>query len=246
MNGAEFPQKDGWSKRRVVFVVFTAVLFFGTAFLLGRLSVGQAGNYFNKTLALVSDTLRDVLGFGNQGKLAAEIDLNAVSITPQGINNHKSDSVTSPFIEQVGARLPQNENSAQSDPRNYSKNLSTSPVVSRGQSQTSTPTTSALTKISATAPTAECNFSSGASSTPLTAGNPTHTVLLNEISWMGSPLKIGETATQASNNEWIELKNVSAQSVDFSDWQVLNQSRKFKIVFDAGEKVGAGKFISVL
>ncbi len=235
MDGAEFPQKDGWSKRRVVFVVFSAVFVLGAAFFLGRLSFGRIENFLGGTLALVSDTLRDVLGFGNQGKLAAEIDLNSAPTTPQDIRSQKSASVASPFGEQDGAQLPRNKNSTEGKTGNRSKDLNTSPIISRGQSQTSTPTISTSAKISAASPPpVGCKFSS--------AGNPTHNILLNEVAWMGSPLKTGETFSQVSNNEWLELKNTSAQNTDIAGWQILNQPEKFKIVFDVGEKINAGKF----
>lgn len=43
-------------------------------------------------------------------------------------------------------------------------------------------------------------------------------VFINEIAWMGSPPKTGETNTQASNNEWIELHNVSDSSISLNGW----------------------------
>lgn len=43
-------------------------------------------------------------------------------------------------------------------------------------------------------------------------------VVINEIAWMGSLPKSGETATQASNNEWIELKNETNTLIDIQGW----------------------------
>ena len=43
-------------------------------------------------------------------------------------------------------------------------------------------------------------------------------VSVNEVAWMGSLPKTGESSTQASNNEWLELYNSSASPVDLTGW----------------------------
>lgn len=45
-------------------------------------------------------------------------------------------------------------------------------------------------------------------------------VVMNEVAWMGSPPKSGETATQAANNEWVELFNDGAPAVDLTGWRL--------------------------
>jgi hypothetical protein len=34
------------------------------------------------------------------------------------------------------------------------------------------------------------------------------TVIINEVAWMGSPVKAGESATVASNNEWMTTQTI--------------------------------------
>jgi len=46
-------------------------------------------------------------------------------------------------------------------------------------------------------------------------------VLINEVAWMGS--------TVSANDEWIELKNISNQSIDLSNWQIINKGRQIEI-----------------
>lgn len=46
-------------------------------------------------------------------------------------------------------------------------------------------------------------------------------VIINEIAWMGSPPKAGESSAMASNNEWIELYNNGSQTVDLSEWMLV-------------------------
>jgi hypothetical protein len=52
----------------------------------------------------------------------------------------------------------------------------------------------------------------------------TSKVVINEVAWMGSE--------NSSSDEWIELKNVSTETVNLSNWQLLN-AENIKIVFDS-------------
>jgi hypothetical protein len=63
-------------------------------------------------------------------------------------------------------------------------------------------------------------------------------IILNEIAWMGTPLVAGETATQASEHEWIELKNNSSQTINLSDWQLFDRSGVVKIIFSESDTIG--------
>ncbi len=47
-------------------------------------------------------------------------------------------------------------------------------------------------------------------------------VIFNEIAWMGTK--------ESPNNEWIELKNISAKSQNLKNWQIQNKSGKIKII----------------
>jgi len=49
-------------------------------------------------------------------------------------------------------------------------------------------------------------------------------VILNEIAWMGTE--------NSSNDEWIELKNISKEAVNLSGWQLLDKENQIKIVFE--------------
>ena len=58
-------------------------------------------------------------------------------------------------------------------------------------------------------------------------------VIINEVSWMGTK--------ESSNNEWIELKNVSNDSVNLSNYQLLDKEKQIKIIFSQ-DTVLAGEF----
>ncbi len=49
-------------------------------------------------------------------------------------------------------------------------------------------------------------------------------VILNEIAWMGT--------TSSSNDEWIELKNISNYYIDLTGWQLLDKNQNIKIIFE--------------
>lgn len=54
---------------------------------------------------------------------------------------------------------------------------------------------------------------------------PTHyPVILNESAWMGR--------TASANHEWIELRNLSDETIALSGWQLFNQNQNLLIVFD--------------
>jgi len=57
-----------------------------------------------------------------------------------------------------------------------------------------------------------------------TSQKPTYKgIIINEVAWMGTP--------ESSNNEWIELKNISSQTIDISGWQLIDKAEQIKINF---------------
>ncbi len=59
-------------------------------------------------------------------------------------------------------------------------------------------------------------------------------VIFNEIAWMGT--------VASSDNEWIELKNISNQEIDISGWQILDKEAQIKIVLPLNTKIGSNQF----
>ncbi|MCS6788994.1 MAG: lamin tail domain-containing protein [Patescibacteria group bacterium] len=67
---------------------------------------------------------------------------------------------------------------------------------------------------------------------------PSHQgLIINEIAWMGTP--------ESSNNEWIELKNISNQEIDINNWQLIDRSEQIKInfAFLPNTKIKPGQFL---
>lgn len=64
---------------------------------------------------------------------------------------------------------------------------------------------------------------------------PTKTpIVINEVAWMGSKA--------SATDEWIELKNISASSVDISGWQLIHRKGRIEIRFPAGASIAAHGF----
>ncbi|MFA6407098.1 MAG: lamin tail domain-containing protein [Candidatus Paceibacterota bacterium] len=59
-------------------------------------------------------------------------------------------------------------------------------------------------------------------------------ILLNEIAWMGTNGNI--------KHEWIELRNSSLKSVDISNWELLDKSKKIQVKFSEGTTIEPGGF----
>ncbi len=66
--------------------------------------------------------------------------------------------------------------------------------------------------------------------------SPTRQVLLNEVAWAG-------TASDKTADEWIELKNISSNSINLNGWQLLNKLASIKIIFDVNNIVSNGFFL---
>lgn len=73
-----------------------------------------------------------------------------------------------------------------------------------------------------------CSFGGSAASSARLAP-----LVFSEIAWMGD--------AESSNNEWIELKNVSDEARNISGWQILDKDKQIKIVL-SGE-IGSGEFL---
>jgi len=81
----------------------------------------------------------------------------------------------------------------------------------------------------------------GATSTPTycsqeNLSSPTHQpIIINEVAWMG-------TSSTNWRNEWIELKNISTNSISLVGWQLLDKDQDIKIVFENQDLIEASGF----
>lgn len=59
-------------------------------------------------------------------------------------------------------------------------------------------------------------------------------IVINEVAWMGT-----ETS---SSDEWIELKNISEESINMNGWQLLDKDNQIKIVFTSSDIIPANGY----
>lgn len=100
------------------------------------------------------------------------------------------------------------------------------------QNQTLTNITTTTDATTTTATTTEatttiCNIQA-------TSSPALYPIIFNEIAWMG-------TAT-SSNDEWIELKNVTTSTVNLDDWQILDKDSQIEIIFTASTSIETNSF----
>lgn len=65
-------------------------------------------------------------------------------------------------------------------------------------------------------------------------------VRINEVAWMGTTPKDGESAQAASNNEWIELYNAGTSEVSLVGWSIVADDGAPDIALSGS--IGAGEF----
>ncbi len=231
--GKERHKEVNRRRLQLVLVSASAAVVFGFCVYGVVYSFDIPRNFLNKTAALLGETFHDVLGSGGGKKLAAEIDLGGgpqssapvpvISETvPSGVgeNYAGTEIVSSPQVSSgEGSVTPSRANGKLSS-------------ISSPESAVAQTSSTELAKTTFASAAVVCDFTGGAA--------PSREVVFNEVAWMGSVPQAGETATQAANNEWLELRNISRNDVDLSGWQILNDTGKFKIVFAAGEKLSAG------
>ncbi len=59
-------------------------------------------------------------------------------------------------------------------------------------------------------------------------------LIINEVAWMGG--------ISSANDEWIELRNISGESLDISGWQLLDKGGQIKVSF-GNMKVASGAYV---
>ncbi len=226
---AEPPRQSGNFWKR--FVIVSTAIIIGGGFLVSAVSFrGNLGT----AATFIKNTFGDVLGSGNQGKLAAEIGLALTSESGVSSSPSTEGAAVSSQEQDFGEKGVLAKGNAPVDISAGSAAASPSPPAPNTQGVTSGTAYAQHNAATAVAAPPECGFQNG--------NAPNHAIVINEIAWMGSPAKSGETASAASNNEWMELKNVSSGTFDLSGAILLNQPEKFKVVFASGEKISAGGF----
>lgn len=206
-----------------IILALTALVVFAGGFV-------RNGEFIGRTAGLFSKTWNDIWNSGNNDKPIAEIELDVnetriadqnnipqVSSRPSTVGEVKQQSKPSPDVLSVPKVINPKALSSTVSPAN-SSSIPDQAGTSDGSKNF----------------VAKCDFKTG--------GTPTRQVIINEVAWMGSPAKDEETQSAASNNEWLELKNVSAAPIILSGWQLADSEGKIKITFGEEGQINAQNF----
>lgn len=180
-----------------------------------------AENWVNNATAIAMQSWGDMFGASGAGQPGVAVDLMGVGTSTDGTAS-SSDLLAATNGDGVGAVDAATDDVAIE---------TTSGAESVDNAVVSSVATSSL----AQTPLPVCNANTAAAS-------PSHVIVLNEIAWMGSSPLAGETASQAGNREWIELKNISGSPIILSGWQVMNTSNKLDAILGEGAAIPAGGF----
>jgi hypothetical protein len=231
--------------------VAVAVIIFigaGYVYLFKNGKNGTAG-YFSGSLDFISsvseDAFSNIFKNGESGeKLVESINLNADKNQIAGKSENKTSNVfkQNPFTaniidsgsvlnksNQVPASKQNNNASQHPEVIESPANVGDSPIkqpVDSGEEKTKT-----AEVVGSVVSIKDCPFN--------VSEPPAHQkVLINEVAWMGG----GEVYGLSSNDEWIELKNISVGEINLSSFQLLDQGGQIKVKFSDADKIPAGGF----
>lgn len=244
----EIEPASGWRKYMATIIV--AVIFIGAGYgYLSRNSENSVVGYFSGSMGFISgvagDAFSNIFKNGeNNERLVESIDLNADGnkITEKSENKVPDSQKQNPFKANIidsGYNLNKlNQTSAnkQNDNTSHSSEVVESFVdvgdlpiersVDSGEEKIKT-----AEAVASVISTKDCSFN--------TSESPTHQkVIINEVAWMGG----SETYGLTSNDEWIELKNVSGGEINLNSFQLLDQGGQIKVKFGDTDKIPAGGF----
>jgi len=205
--------------------------------------VAQVGNFF-------SDIFETEKGFQSAGQISLNQEQTVQSIGQANLSNqnqknnnlnnnpnqeNKNQENKSTNVQSIGqtidssknfetVKLEQNEEDEELSPLQPQKNQ---PQPQKIQQATSTQqaTTTQPQKLpqSQTISFKECKFSDGDSQK-----SSHQKVIINEVAWMGT--------SHSANDEWIELKNISGNEIDLTNWQLIDLKGDIKIIFGGEDK----------
>lgn len=213
-------------KRKTLAVIGSVAFVAGGLFFLGFSTSESGSNIFKGATALITETFRDIAGQGRELEPVFEVSLDDYGGGPQKQAPLEGSSLREARVSDVRPpELPKrSEKQGKSGGEGGIAKENTSPTPPKA------PEAPKKGSKEEPLPEQECAFFGG--------GSPSQRVLLNEIAWMGSPPKTGESASAAANNEWIELKNSSKETISLAGWRIADQAEKLAIAFGSGDVLG--------
>jgi hypothetical protein len=184
--------------------------------------------------AIVIRSFKDVFRVSKENIIVSEFDLQREIVLPEVAT---TPSLAAEVVPATASPKKIAEKNIEPKPTNTAEKKIMSPkstpaTISTAPSATTPKSSIAVQNVEPTPP--GCDASAAPTS------SISKKIIINEVAWMGSPPAHGETASKASNREWIELKNISTSDIDLSHWQLVGASGSIKIFFDDAERMLAG------
>lgn len=223
----EHPIWNGEPKKKIFRVVLAG--FSGIAIVLFLFFAPGARDFLRAAGSVFSRSLSDTISSVEFGKLAAEVDLQVTSFAEEvapvdfaaATSNSEAGIGNSAAVSAEGNSKTQKLESAPAEFSDEEMDKDDSALSSAARSGSQSKNSFVAER--------QCVFDG--------ASVPSRDVIFNEIAWMGSAPRSGESATASASNEWIELKNNSGRRVDLSEWRIVAASGKFKINFEPGDAI---------
>ena len=233
------------NKKNILIFAVVAVLSIAVMSLYFFLPV-YAKNILKDDAAIAIKSLYDTFGPSSGSYLTAEINISGDEVVQSASDvASTADFASSSDFEAADTSTDANfsDSLSNSPPKKLKKKNTTAQLSSRNfsppsSSQKIVNDTSEVQEVTASvpkkSPPATCNLSD--------PKNISHKIIINEIAWMGSQPISGETVTKATGREWIELKNISEDTVSLSGWQMTDESGNLKVAFQSTEELIADGF----
>ncbi len=220
-----------WRRKVIAGVVFATILSGVGAYLL--LSTGARG-FLRRSGAVAIKSFEDVFAPSAADGFVSEIDLAPVGLIATTSDKSNTSSPPVAVTGESPVHLMADQRKIDSDviPPESGALQSGSPAdfpATEGNTTSEAGDVSATTTVPAA-----CSFPGTVPT------NVPRRLILNEIAWMGSSIAAGETASQAADREWIELKNISDSEINLDGWRVMDVAENIKITFGSGDKIAPG------
>ena len=186
-------------------------------------------NIFLASLSGINNFINNIFQKNNDYVL---VDNSPTTNSNISFNSNTNNSQISPIILSPTTNNPKNTTTTLKSPTTTLKSTTTilkpTTTTTTKLKTTTTTTTIPKTTTTTTIKTNLCSFPT--SQFPLR-----NKIIINEVAWMGT--------SNSSNDEWIELKNISSGIIDLSNWQLLDQGEQIKIVFPSTARLEAEQFL---
>lgn len=218
-----------WSERKEKMQKFRASLsqknlFLSWTVICLALGIGITGGFF----------IGQQYTFADQRENESNQEGNSISPATSSLLASVSEVMRRSFgqnVSRLSAEVPLEE---KIDPIKKEESIISKEIEQKEEKKTSTSTVKKESRKKNTIVPKECASSS------LFAENKN--VRINEIAWMGKVADENETASTASRREWLELLNSSSSSTSLANWQLIDSTGNFKIVFPSNAIVKENSF----